>query len=354
MSRPPRSRTTRKSPKHHQSTYRARKVPVRVAHHKHTGRWLPFYCTSYAVLFFLLIFVASLVFFVTHSVKADQQSGTIQLAGTVNGPPPEIAAQITSPQNGTHFNDPQIEVSGTCLEDNYIEIYRKDIFAGMTICSTEGTFSITITLVPGANDIKAKTRDAIGQYGPDSAVITLYLDSKNVSSPGASPSTGAYSVSTKPFLIYTTPVQRGVLLGQSMKLDYEIDGGTAPYTIVIDWGDGTPTSIIRHEKAGDYSAFHVFKKSGQTTVRLSGIGANGEKATMQTIIVVHASSVPISATATCDYTSIGKNFTQDCLVTDKLASLVEFVWPAIIVATLMTGSFWIGERIMYHRLRPQL
>lgn len=333
-------------------------MPIRVAHHEHTGRWLPFYCTSYAVLFFLLIFVSSLVFFVTHSVRADQQIGSIQLAGQVNGPSPEIPASITNPLNNAHFTDTQVEIAGTCLQDMYIEIYRKDIFAGMTICSSSGTFSVVVTLVPGANDVKAKTRDAVGQYGPDSGVITLFLDA------GVSPATsGGTSTSSsqagtgshdRPFLIYTTPVQRGISLGQSIKLDYEIDGDNGPYTIAIDWGDGSPSSLIRHDKAGNYSVTHVFKKAGQATVRLSGISANGATASIQTIVVVHTSPAPISATAVCDYSRPGVNFAQTCFPTDRLASLIEFIWPAIIVATLMTTSFWVGERIMYRRLHPQM
>ncbi|MEK7626513.1 MAG: hypothetical protein AAB423_04175 [Patescibacteria group bacterium] len=333
-----------RSRKHHDATYRAKKLGLRIAHHKHTGRRLPFYCTSYAVLFFLLVFVSSIVLFVSYSAKADQQTGTIQLGGVVSGKPPEIPAKITSPSNGSHFTESQIEVSGTCLQDNYVEIYRKDIFAGMTKCSPEGTFTITITLVPGENRVVAKTRDSLGQYGPDSEAVTYFLDAK----PGTKQSnnTGLY----KPLLIYTDPVQKGVLMGQSLKINYEIDGNEGPYTIVIDWGDGSPITLVKHDKEGDYSASHIYKEPGQRTVRISGIGSQGGKASIQTIIVVHSESAPITSTASsCDSTT----FAKYCFSSDRITVIIDFLWPAIIIAMLMTASFWVGEKISYEHLRPR-
>ncbi|MEK9195933.1 MAG: hypothetical protein AAB914_01055, partial [Patescibacteria group bacterium] len=141
-------RTTKKlkNPKHARAVYRHRHLRIRLAHHKHTGRKLPFYCTSYAIVFFILVFTSSVVMFATYSAKADQSIGTVQLVGEVKGKPPEIPAKIVTPIDGAQFTNSQIEISGTCLQDKYIEVYRKSIFAGMAICDKNGTFKITITL----------------------------------------------------------------------------------------------------------------------------------------------------------------------------------------------------------------
>lgn len=329
-----------KNPKHQDSVYRHKHLRIRLAHHKHTGKRLPFYCTSYAIVFFLLTFTSSVVLLATYSAKADQQqTGTVQLDGVVQGRPPEIPAKVTTPTNGTHFTDSQLEISGTCLQDKYIEIYRKGIFAGMTICSPEGTFKITITLVPGENSISVRTRDSLGQYGPNSEAITYFLDQKT------STLTIANGEALKPLLIYTDPVQKGLLVGQSVKVDYQIHGDEPPYSVVIDWGDGTPVTIIKHDKEGNYSSNHVYKDPGQRTIRISGIGGSGIKASIQTVIVVHSANAPISSTSSngCEVNS----FSQYCLKSEGLTGVIEFMWPAIVVASLMAGSFWIGEKITY-------
>src|SRR5687767_9729573 len=98
-------KTKKQNLKHHASTYKVSKLPVRVAHHVHTGRKLPFYCTSYAVLFFLIALTSLVVLFVSNSALADTQSSSINLSGVIKGNPPEIAAKITSPKNGAQLND---------------------------------------------------------------------------------------------------------------------------------------------------------------------------------------------------------------------------------------------------------
>ena len=336
-----------KNHNHPSGVYRHKQLHVRVAGRQHTGKKLPFYCTSYAILFFILVFASSIVLFASYSAKADQQTSTIQLSGVVNGKPPEIPAKITSPANGSHFTISQIEISGTCLQDNYVEIYRKDVFAGMTTCSVEGTYKISITLVPGSNTIVARTRDSLGQYGPNSEPVTYYLD-QGVGA--AQNSTNSATELMKPLLIYTDPVQKGLLVGQSLKINYEIDGSEPPYSIAIDWGDGTPLTLEKYDKEGDYSASHTYKAPGQITIRISGIGSKGGRATIQTIIVVHSSNTPITSTTT---SCSGNSFAEYCLPSDRLATIVEFLWPAIIVATLMTASFWMGEKIPYGQSFPR-
>ena len=339
---------------HLDSTYRAKKVPIRVAHHKHTGKRLPFYCTSYAVLFFLLIFTTTLILIISGSVRADQQSGIVQLSGQVKGKPPKVAAKITYPSGNARFTNSQIEVRGTCLEDTYVEIYRKKSFAGMTICSSAGTFSITITLAPGQNNLKARIRDNLGQYGPDSAIVTVYLDPK----PSTKTQTSQVSKEDQkafisPMLIYTDPVQRGISVGQTLSLDYEVDGNEAPYTIAIDWGDDSPTSLFKHDKEGDNGASHKYTTAGQRTIHISGIGAKGGKAVIQTIVVVHPTNAPITSTSKCGDNHIGSSFAEYCLPDNELIKIADLLWPTSIVAILMTGSFWVGEKITLRHFRPK-
>lgn len=337
---------------HLDATFRTRGVPIRVAHKKHTGRRLPFYCTSYAAIFFLIAFSGALILLFAHSVRADQQSGVVQLSGQVKGKPPDVVAKITYPANESHFTQSEIEIRGTCQEEMYVEVYRQGSFAGMAICTIEGRFKITITLVSGENKIKIRTRDSLGQYGPDSKVTTIYFDSKS-----AEQNVGVSGNSKdlfRPLMIYTSPTQRGVLAGQPMALDYEIDGDEPPYTIAIDWGDGSPTTLVRHEKKGDFATSHTYHDAGQRTIRISGLGSKESRASIQTVVVVHPLNAPISDTASCNNNGFGGSFSEYCLPGgNTLADVGNLVLPATVVATLMTASFWVGEKLTFRHMRPR-
>ncbi len=345
--------TAKKLPKHHHSTYKIGKLRLRLAHHKHTGRWLPFYCTSYAVAFFLLILAGALVVFTTHATNANPISGSIELTGVVNGPPPEIPAVITSPSSGIEVANSQVELKGTCLEDTYIEIYRNGVFAGMVQCASDGTFKIIITLVPGANDIIAKTRDNIGQYGPDSEKINIFFKQLVANTTQNQTQSGGQTYS-KTLLVYTPPLQRGLVINQQLGLEYEIDGGVKPYTASIDWGDGTPNTLINHESIGNFKAIHEYKKAGQMTVRISVIDAKGEQASIQTVVVVHDITPPAASVSSCDYSKFNSSFAQYCTQPGKLEAAVNYIWPALAITILMTASFWIGERVMYRQLHHKM
>lgn len=347
----PKSTKDKQTKKHFQSTYKTKKVPVRLAKHKHTGKLLPYYCTSYALIFFVLAFLCAVTFFISLVASADQQSSSINLKGTVKVKPPEIAAKITYPADKTHFKESQLELKGSCLQDTYVEIYRKNIFSGMNPCSEDGRFRITITLVPGENVLTALIRDSLGQYGPKSSSITVFLDSVSRDEDNTDNDNPNSSLN-KPLLIYTDPVQHGLALGQTFELEYEINGDTPPYSIAIDWGDGSPTTLDKYDKEGKYSSSHKFIKSGQNTVRISGIGSNGSKATIQTIVVVHSLQTPVTSTENKKCDQNDSNFYEYCTgATFGTTNIPDIVWPAVLVSGLMTASFWAGEKIIIRRSR---
>jgi len=323
-----------------------RKYGMRVAHNQHTGRKLSLRYTSYTVLFFLLVMTGATLLFASHTARADQQTmqGSIDLNGQVSGPPPGTAAVITSPLDGQHFSTNIIDVKGTCSPGLIIEIYRYNIFAGSVFCSNQGTFSLTITLIPGQNDLKARSRNGGGQYGPDSAIVTVFYDVPKAGTPGAPLPTAL------PFLIYTQPVQRGVSNQQSLTIKYEINGGKAPYAIAIDWGDGSKVDAYSQTAEGDFTASHTFSAAGQYTISISGSDAARNRAFIQSIGVMQGPTQAVGVTqSTCaDPATASGNY---CAISNKLQQLVDAVWPAFIMACLMTLSFWLGERVIYQRLK---
>lgn len=316
-------------------------MPIRLAHHAHTGRRLPFYCTSYAVLYFIIAFTTLFLLYTSRQVVAgppQQQSGAISLSGTIQGTPPETPAKITSPSSGSRYKQSQLEVQGNCLENAFVEIYRRNIYAGTAMCSTAGRFVIIITLLSGANELIAKTRDSLNQYGPNSDSITVYLDGTAKKSVSAA----NRQAPADPLLLTTTAIQKGFKLNEEATIEYEISGDRLPYIVSIDWGDGSPPGLYTHQSSGKFTASHTMKKAGQIVIHISALGASGEQAVLQTILVVEGEgsyAAPISPACT------------DCIVSTEIASLIDKLWLPLLIATLMTVSFWLGEKVIYQRLK---
>ena len=348
---------------HHPALYKQKKVPVRLAYHKHTGRMLPFYCTSYAVVFFLLCFATMSIIFATSLVAADQQnSGSVFISGEVRGAAPETAAVINTPHNNDHFTNTQVLITGNCMEDKYVEIYRGNDFLGMTYCDSLGEFSITVTLIPGENVLIAKIRDDLGQYGPDSNRLTIQLDKNSVqstseSTDGSRHIDSAAVVALKPLNISIKPLQQSLWLGQTIKISYEISGDLAPYSLAFEWGDGSTADLIKKEQAGKYTIEHKYQQAGKNVLRISAFGESGEVASTQTVIIVHQDAIPVTGTINCANYDDGLinrsniNFASICEPPSKAENwITRLAWPSLIASGFMAVSFWIGERVILRRV----
>lgn len=315
-----------------------KRFKLRIALHRHSGRRLPWQHTSYAGLFFLLTLTGASLLLAGRAATASQ--GTIDLNGTVNGPPPTVAAQILHPADGAHVTSSILNVNGTCEEGLLIQVFRNDAFAGSAICSNDATFSLNVTVFSGANQLYAKSSDSLDRYAPNSNAITVYYD--------RAPSPGASSVGSLPLSILTTPIQQGVSAGQGMTLKYQIAGGALPYALSISWGDSTPDDLTVLNNTGDFSSTHTYKAAGQYSITLNATDKNGQKASIQTIALVNGEPAAGAVTAS----SPGCNTNQpSCTQSSSLVRLVNRVWPAFVIACLMTFSFWIGERVIIRQNR---
>ncbi|HTH72038.1 MAG TPA: hypothetical protein VL737_01600, partial [Candidatus Pristimantibacillus sp.] len=129
--------------------------------------------------------------------------------------------------------------------------------------------------------------------------------------------------------------------GQSVDWQLGLTGGTPPYNLSIDWGDGTTSSINRPDSS-EFKLSHAYTKLSATdqnfTVLIAVVDARGATTTIQLVAVVKATA----ALANTHRTLFG-----------GLVSFVRqwlwVVWPAYIAVVLMVISFWIGEREAYRQ-----
>lgn len=305
---------------------------VRISHHKHSGRHLPLRYTSYSILFFLIAFTSLVVLFAGVATYAYEKvgQGAVSLSGFSKGPPPKNAAEITKPLMSTIYDYNIIAIEGDCERTKFIELFRNSVLAGGTICSEDNRFKLHLTIVPGKNDLQARIHDSLQQYGPDSEIITVWY---NVPLP---------PVTT--LLVYTKPIQKGILLGQDLELEYIISGGDYPYAVSVDWGDDTIPYVMIHHKNATYKTKHKYEKAGQYNIIVSVTDQRNSKALFQSVVVVHSDKdtlPPTTTTASCSGAS--------CL--SGALKTLDWAWPTLVVAAMMTLSFWLGEKVgVTHRL----
>ncbi|MGH9856594.1 MAG: hypothetical protein ACRD4B_02000, partial [Acidobacteriota bacterium] len=327
---------------------------VRLVHHRHTGRHVHRQYTAYSALFFILALTGATLLLVGVSVKAgppQTYSGDINLTGIVTGPPPSTPAAFTEPKNGVFVTKSEVTLKGTCEPQEHgrvIEIYRLSAFAGSTQCTPDGNFEIIITLVPGKNELIARTVDWVGQYGPDSEKFVIFYDV-----PLTDPNDpGTLINNLPPLQLFTKDhVFKGINRNKLHPFKYEVKGGKAPYAVTVDWDDDTHNDVASLRRGGDFNFSHEYRKSGLYKLTFSAADFYSNKATFQVLAVVNETVAPPNyvgvATPGPSAVCAGDPNGVECYVTSQVANIVDKLWPAFIIACLMTLSFWIGEKMMY-------
>jgi hypothetical protein len=313
--------------------------------HEHSGKVLAHHHTSYPSLFFLVI--VSSVLLAAYSVSS--QAANTDLSLTVLGPPPSQGATIDQPLDGDHVTSATITVRGTCPNGLMVEVYRNGSFAGSAFCDPPGLYTMLITLVPGRNDLVAKDLDGLGQYGPDSATVTVWYDvpPPPTPTPTPTPSAGPHPSPTPrptppptprgtpqpgvaPFLLdVARHYYTGLAPGDEVRWALSIQGGTAPYSIDWDWGDGTkqPLAVGR---ATTITPSHTYRKAGIYRLVVRGRDAAGHEAALTLVAVVSGPAPAVSSVTP---------FRTD--------GILLIAWPLLAATGLVILSFWLGE---HHKL----
>ena len=248
-------------------------------------------------------------------VLAESQSGSVGLSGKVVASAPSEAPVISVPADQSHFEESPITVSGICETDLLIKIYINEIFSGSVMC-VNSKFSLEVDLFAGENEIVARAYDNLDQAGPDSKTVTVYFDA-SISDLRLTSDYARQSVDPREIL--TWPVT--------------IAGGSAPYAVSIDWGDGR-TSLKSLLKAGEFEIEHAYLYSGIYKVVVRAVDVDGNRTVLQLVAV----SKGVSTAPSTEPAS------------DKPKEVV-LIQPMVIFITFMISTFWLGKR--YERKRLQ-
>jgi hypothetical protein len=304
----------------------------RFLHHSHTGKLKPHEHTSYTSLGVLLAIVGGLLVAFTASAATPYngpESGSIGLSGIVPAKPPTTAATIEKPSNGQHFSATPVTISGKCPADTLVEIFKNDIFAGSTTCSSTGSYSVDIDLLIGENRLIARVYDALNQPGPDSNSVKVFYDAVPTQlGPLASFDFGATQL-----LINTDAVYRGVFPNQEMNMRIDLIGGRPPYAVNVQWGDSTNKVVPRGDNIG-FTVSHTYKKPGIYQIGIQASDADGRVAFMTVAAIVNGQPDIVVAP-----------------VTQQKQNILLMLWPLYTAIVTAVISFWLGERREKHILK---
>ena len=129
---------------------------------------------------------------------------------------------------------------------------------------------------------------------------------------------------------------------QSVDLNVGVTGGTLPYTITTDWGDGATTKLTRT----DTSPF----TTSHTYVTPSGANKNYAVLVRATDAAHAVSVVQLSAVIKGDGIALLASNTAAGGFLDAVHHWLPIILPAYIVVALMAIGYYLGEREEYRLL----
>ncbi len=306
--------------------------------------------TKLYYLWFFLLAVSVFLIIKPTIVMADTLtgSGNVTVSGKVPGPPPTQAAVIQNPVNTQHFTSASITVSGTCPTTNPItvEIYKNSIFAGSTDCQLDGKFSLQISLSSGQNDLIAKVRDSLDQYGPDSQMVRVFLGiikstSLSSNNPSSTSNTVIYQTggSGNNLQIIVDSVFRGTFAGDPLTLNFGIKGGVQPFAVSLNWGDGSNQDLLALPASGFKKVAHLYKNAGIYMIVITAVDSQDNSNFIQTLTIINPKA-PVTATST-NQPRVGQ-------------SGLDQAWRYLLIGLtilLLIVSFWLGEKYEHHELK---
>ena len=255
-------------------------------------------------------------------------SGSAGVQGTVETPAPKTAATIATPSNGQVFTQMPVTVSGLCTTGLLVKIFSNNVFIGSAEC-VNGSYTLQVSLFDGANQLVARIFDALDQPGPDSATVTVTYNNSSFSGSAANE-----------FTITSLYALRGANPGQELDWPITINGGTAPYAISVDWGDGQAATLYSEQFAGGVTISHTYNSAGTYVVIIKGTDKVGDTTFLQ--LVGQANGAVTQSTSKSNPSG-------------SVIEVTKVLWiPAAICIPLIFLAFWLGRRYELASLRRHL
>lgn len=252
------------------------------------------------------------------------------MQGTIPSPPPKTAATISTPVSGRSFTAIPVQVSGLCTTDLLVKLFSNNIFVGSAQCERRG-YSITVDLFSGDNVLIARVYDALDQQGPDSNAVTVNFQDTTFAAFGQRIS------------LSSNLAKNGANVGSTLTWPIILSGGTAPYAISVDWGDGSATDLKSVNITGEFDISHKYKEAGIYRVIVKATDSTGAAAYLQLVGVGNGEVTQGNSSET----SGGVGTTR----------YIYVWWPVLLLIPFAIAAFWVGRKFelvaIHRRLEKQ-
>lgn len=324
---------------------------LKLQHHHHSLRLLPHQHTSYRALALLLFLTGGLLAGLQITLLDQTRAADYVVSATVPmyapSTPPSIYAVPASTTNSS------VALSGTCpvtIPAISVVVYRGSSIIGSTPCDFDGTFSLTVPLLEGVNSLFARAMTVTNHVTPPSNNVVISYNAPTPTQPTTPPSAPKPSEipplnseeavdapkaetprkpseSSPPVIIVENPI---VIFGPNKEAVWRgtLEGGSPPYTLTIDWGDGTKT-VIKDISPGEHEARHIYTKLRSYKIQLVAVDENGT-----TVLGIFAAVTP--------YVS-NENGGGATIKTDVTIPLIG-LYIAYISTLGIFGYFWLKYR----------
>lgn len=260
---------------------------LKLRHKKHTGKLLPHKHTSYRVLFLLMIAPIAMLALVSH---LNAQASDLLVTATVPAPMPSGAPVITTPEDNTTVQSGQMTVSGTCpviIPAVIITINDSDTLIGSGMCTPDGTFSVPVSLDYGTHTLVAVVTTITGQTGASSNQVSVFYErpvtaQKQLAGVGGNPIASTTQTFTQPVRINQSGVFVLIEPDGSAVWQGSFSGGTTPYSVQVDWGDGTSSSYTINDQR-QHNLTHRYKKVSIYGITVEAKDAAGGSTTLHSV-----------------------------------------------------------------------
>lgn len=274
-------------------------------------------------------FFAFVIILPANAVENPKSDG-VGMQGTISAPAPSQAPTISSPANGAVFTTLPITVSGLCPNDLLVKVFKNNVFSGSVMCKN-GNYSIQIDLFSSRNDLVARAYDDLDQSSPDSNTVSVIFND----------STARPDVAARVSLT-TNYARRGANPKEVLSWPIIVSGGTAPYAISVDWGDGTTSDLYTQTNPGELIIKHTYEQSGVYRALVKASDKNGIIAYLQLTAIGNGDTnrQTVAGASADKSTAAGKTIV---------------LWqPAVIAFPLIVFAFWLGKKYELKTIKGRL
>jgi hypothetical protein len=325
---------------------------LHLQHHSHTGKVLHHKHTSYRSLA-IVFTLAGVAMWGLGSLASATAQSLFNVTGTLATPVPSVAAIISTPSSGAIVTASPTVVAGNCPVVSPQVVVAIDVDgtrAGSSICDANNDFSVPVTLAPGAHKLVAHTFTITGGSGPDSDGLPITYSSEKPVAVNTHHSRVTLASSVKMTPKQTT-MQSGTViaatadtpfsyLGASKAITWagSITGGTAPYHVIADWGDGSQDEY--GVSAGHQALAHSYPNVQSRNLTLFIMDAAGNGLTEQFAVAAYSTLVSHSALLTTNTPAARRS-----------SATTIGLYGLFVTALAVSAIFWVESK---HAARSEL